>query len=96
MKCLNSSWGSASLAKNTLYIAKRLNELNYINDNVKLLIERYGRTNEEGLLSINNIQSMIHSVDFNPEKSIVNRYWDDLEPFLAGCWELIKYSDSQK
>ncbi|MDO1664311.1 hypothetical protein Q2327_24225, partial [Escherichia coli] len=63
---------------------------------VKLLVERYGRTDEETLLSINNIQSLVHSVDFNTDKTLVNRYWDDLEPFLSGCWRFIKEIDDKK
>lgn len=92
MKCLKSSWNN-SLAKNTAFIAKCLNEEGFITDSVKLLVERYGRTNEETLLSINNIQSLVHSVDFNTDKTLVNRYWDDLEPFLSGCWRFIKECD---
>lgn len=94
MKCLGSQWNN-NLAKNTGYIATILNKNGYITDSVKLLIVRYGRTDEESLLSINNIQSLIHSVDFNTDKTLVNRYWDDLEPFLAGCWSFIKKDDDE-
>ncbi|QXX81617.1 MULTISPECIES: ATP-binding protein [unclassified Providencia] len=92
MKCINSK-PQNSLAKNSAYIASVLNERKYITEAVKLLIERYGRTNEDSLLSINNIQSLVHSVDFNTEKTLVNRYWDDLKPFLEGCWKLINDYD---
>lgn len=88
MKSLGSSWNN-SLAKNTSYLCQRLNKNGYISDNVKLLIERYGRTAEEDIFSINNIQSLVHSVNFNTDKTLVNRYWDDLEPFLSGCWKAI-------
>lgn len=89
MKCLGSNWNNNSLAKNTAYLALRLNKNNYITDSVRLLIERYGRTVDEPILSINNIQSLVHSVDFNIDKTLVNRYWDDLEPFLSACWKII-------
>ncbi|CAI1870620.1 Uncharacterised protein [Serratia quinivorans] len=92
MKSLNAKWNN-SLAKNTGYIAIILHKNGYITDTVKILVERYGRTEEESLLSINNIQSLVHSVDFNIDKTLVNRYWDDLEPFLSGCWNLIKDHD---
>ncbi|HCN8098523.1 TPA: hypothetical protein N6413_004769, partial [Escherichia coli] len=93
MKCMGRDWNK-SLAKNTAFIAHFLNERGYITDSVKLLVERYGRTDEETLLSINNIQSLVHSVEFNIEKTLINRYWDDLEPYLSGCWMFIKDSDS--
>ncbi|WP_407084757.1 hypothetical protein [Pluralibacter gergoviae] len=89
MKCLGSNWNNNSLAKNTTYLALRLNKNNYITDSVRLLIERYGRTVDEPILSINNIQSLVHSVDFNIDKTLINRYWDDLEPFLSACWKII-------
>ncbi|HGY9117387.1 TPA: ATP-binding protein, partial [Escherichia coli] len=95
MKCMNANWNK-SLAKNTAFIAQYLNKNNFITDSVKLLVERYGRTDEETLLSINNIQSLVHSVDFNTDKTLVNRYWDDLEPFLSGCWRFIKEIDDKK
>jgi len=95
MKCMGSAWNN-SLAKNTAFIAHFLCKNNYITDSVKLLVERYGRTNEETLLSINNIQSLVHSVDFNPDKTLANRYWDDLQPFLSGCWQFIKEVDAEK
>lgn len=94
MKCMGSNWNK-SLAKNTAFIAQFLNKNDYITDSVKLLVERYGRTDEETLLSINNIQSLVHSVEFNTEKTLVNRYWDDLEPFLSGCWKFIVISDME-
>lgn len=94
MKCMNAKWNN-SLAKNTAFIAQHLNKNGYITDGVKLLVERYGRTDEETLLSINNIQSLVHSVDFNTDKTLVNRYWDDLEPFLSGCWRFISETDKE-
>ncbi|VEI16101.1 Uncharacterised protein [Serratia plymuthica] len=95
MKCLNAQWNN-SLAKNSGFIAINLHSKGYITEPIKVLVERYGRTNEESLFSINNIQSLVHSVYFNTEKTLVNRYWDDLEPFLSGCWKFIKKHDEEK
>lgn len=85
------SW--QNLSKSSLRVSEKLCAANYIADPVKELIKQYANT-EGGLFSINNIQSHIHSTRFHPTQSKANNYWDELDPFLAGCWRFIQDNES--
>jgi len=82
-----------SLSSTTRKIAEELHKRNYIDHIVKGLVLQYANT-DGGLFSINNIQSQIHSTRFHPNQSRVNAYWDELDPFLAGCWMFISDHDN--
>ncbi len=89
-KSMSLSW--QTLSKSSLSVSENLHSAGYITDPVKELIKQYANTNA-GLFSINNIQSHIHSTRFHPNQSKANTYWDELDPFLAGCWRFIQDSD---
>jgi len=78
-----------NLSKNALRVADMLCREGYIEHSDKELITQYATT-EGGLFSISNIQSHIHSTRFHPNQPQVNTYWDELDPFLAGCWRFIQ------
>lgn len=84
-----------NLSKNSLFVAERLYDKSYITSPVKELVKQYCNT-EQGLFSINSIQSHVHSTRFHPSQPKANTYWDELDPFLAGCWRLIQDFDSGK
>lgn len=90
---LNIKW--ENLSKNTLSVAKKLCEEGYLENIIKDLIGKYATT-DGGILSINNIQSLVHSVKFHPSQPLVNTYWSDLEPFLSACWKCISEEDFKK
>lgn len=90
---LNINW--ENLSKNTLSVAKKLCDQGYLEHVVKDLIGKYATT-EGGILSINNIQSLVHSVKFHPSQPLVNTYWSELEPFLSACWKYIAEEDIKK
>lgn len=83
---MNLEW--QNLSKSTSRVVDGLHQTSYISDGVKEIIKQYSNT-QGGMFSINNIQSMVHSTSFHPNKSMVNTYWDELEPFLAACWKFI-------
>jgi len=87
---MNLSW--QNLSKSSLRVSEKLHGDNYIAAPVKELVKQYANTNE-GLFSINNIQSHIHSTRFHPDQSKANTYWNELDPFLAGCWRFIQDTD---
>ena len=64
----------------------------YIDEGLKELVTQFSRTDGD-LFSIKNIQSMVHSTKFHPSQSVINAYWDQLEPFLAACWKFISDKD---
>lgn len=74
-----------NLASKTKKVAEKLEELEII-DNVLLHLIRLYSSTEGGIFSFSNIQSQIHSTRFHPEKTKVNNYWDELDPFIAACW----------
>ncbi|EOV8178404.1 ATP-binding protein [Raoultella planticola] len=90
---LNVKW--ENLSKNTLSVAKQLCDQGYLEHVVKDLIGKYSTT-DGGILSINNIQSLVHSVKFHPSQPLVNTYWSELEPFLSACWRFITEEDIKK
>lgn len=47
----------------------------------------------DGLSSINNLQDMMHSKETYPTHSMMNKFWDELDPFLAACWKAISDTD---
>lgn len=75
-----------NLASRTKKVAEKLKELERIDSGLLHLIHQYS-SSEGGLFSVSNIQSQIHSSRFHPEKTKVNTYWDELDPFLAACWK---------
>lgn len=87
---MSLSW--QNLSKSSLRVSEKLHSAGYIDDPVKELVKQYANT-DEGLFSINNIQSHIHSTRFHPNQSKANTYWDELDPFLAGCWRFIQDTD---
>jgi hypothetical protein len=74
-----------NLSSTTKAVSLKLHGLGHIDHVIKDLALQYANT-EGGLFTINNIQSQIHSVRHHPNQSKVNAYWDELDPFLAGCW----------
>ncbi len=75
-----------NLASRTKKVAEKLQELGAIEHGLRHLVSQYSST-EGGLFSFSNIQSQIHSARFHPEKTKVNNYWDELDPFIAACWK---------
>ena len=86
-KAIGIKW--KSLAKTADEIAEIFVEQELIPLNLKLVISRYSN-DKTSFWSFDNIQSLVHSVDFHPEKTQVNAYWDHLDPFLAACWKQIQ------
>ncbi|WP_148090378.1 ATP-binding protein [Vibrio viridaestus] len=87
---LDLSW--KNLSKTSLLVAEKLHDEGYISAPVKELVRQYCNT-EQGLFSINSIQSHVHSTRFHPSQPKANTYWDELDPFLAGCWRYIQDFD---
>lgn len=44
---------------------------------------------EDGLLSFNTIQDLMHSKEMYPTQSRMNNFWDELDPFIAVCWQTV-------
>lgn len=44
---------------------------------------------EDGLLSFNTIQDLMHSKEMYPTHSRMNNFWDELDPFIAICWQVV-------
>lgn len=86
-KAIGIKW--KSLAKTADEIAEIFVEQELIPPNLKLVISRFSN-DKTSFWSFDNIQSLVHSVDFHPEKTQVNAYWDHLDPFLAVCWKKIQ------
>lgn len=82
------------LSKTTKKVTEELFKLNYIDHIIKGLVLQYART-DGGIFTINSIQSQIHSTRFHPNQSKVNNYWDELDPFLAGCWRYLSDHDNK-
>jgi hypothetical protein len=91
---------TVQLSQKVKTAAEELKKLNYIDDALNQLIAAYGASTkndeEPTLFSINSIQSQIHSARFHPNQSRVNNYWDELDPFLAACWEYIDDMDKKQ
>lgn len=83
------------LSNSTTRVVEGLHKTDYISDGVKEVIKQYSNPHS-GLFSIKNIQSLVHSTSFHPNKSMVNTYWDELEPFLAACWKFIRDNEQEQ
>ncbi|WP_120430189.1 ATP-binding protein [Acinetobacter baylyi] len=87
------------LSQRVKLTAQELQKLGYIDNALNELVATYGastKNNEEPtLFSINSIQSQIHSARFHPNQSRMNNYWDELDPFLAACWNYIDDKDKK-
>lgn len=55
----------------------------------KRLYDIISKYTEDGLLSFNHLQDMMHSQEMYPTHSRMNNTWDELDPFLAACWNAV-------
>lgn len=77
-------------------VANKLFNQGIIDRPLKLLIDRYTNSKDPSFFTFNNIQSYIHDTKSFPDQSRVITYWDELDPFLAKCWEVINAADEKK
>ncbi len=85
---------NSALSKKAQHIAQLLKESDYLTEGNFILVNSYTNTKSSGLFSVDSIQSHIHGIENTyPEKTLVNKYWDDLDPFIAACWKYIDEHD---
>lgn len=99
VKALGSQWRSKSLAKNTEFVAEQMLKLGRIDTPLRDAIVKISGKDQpiaETFFSIDTIQSIMHSQHFHPSKQDVNTFWDNLDPFIAKCWELIEHSEEKQ
>jgi len=96
-KAIGADWRANNLDKNTEFIANYLFDQNKIDKQLRnkiIKISGKEQTLSAAFFSINTIQSMLHSEHFHPDTETVNHFWDELDPFLSICWDMVSKSDT--
>lgn len=99
VEALGSTWRPKSLAKNTEFIAEQMLKLGRIDTPLRdAIVKLSGK--DQGVsgtfFTVDTIQSIIHSQHFHPDKEDVNIFWENLDPFIAKCWDMVELNDKEK
>lgn len=96
-KAIGATWRANNLDKNTEFVANYLFNEGKIDKQLRNKIIKFSgkeQTLSAAFFSINTIQSMLHSEHFHPDTDTVNHFWDELDPFLSTCWDMVSKSDT--
>ena len=92
IEAIGGKWRPNQLDKNTEFLASKLFEFNEIDKPLRdkiIKISGKDQTLSNAFFSINTIQAMLHSQHFHPDTEGVNHFWDELDPFLSTCWDMV-------
>lgn len=93
VKALGMEWKSnKSLGAMTALIAEKLLEEGDINKPQRDLIVKLsgkGLPLEQKFFTVDTIQQIVHSSEFHPDRDSANHFWDQVDVFIAKCWDRV-------